>query len=139
MLAINLKKGKITSLEKLTLSETGMRSQDIFEILTEGSQAAIFHYGRFYRNGEEQKELLRQCHCELSELLEVLNKCRLLAWNGFHGAHPRNVSDGIMFSLKALVNENRSVRAEGSENFPRHYHELKRWIAEKLSQNGEEC
>ena len=38
-----------------------------------------------------------------------------------------------MFSLEALVNENRTVKAEGSANFPRHYHELKRWITENLT------
>ncbi|MBQ6655092.1 MAG: hypothetical protein IJM79_06185 [Erysipelotrichaceae bacterium] len=138
MLAINLKRGTITSLEKLMISESGMRGREEFEILPDGQNAKIRHYGIFYRQGEEQKELLRQCDCEMSEVLSFLNECRLLTWNGFHGAHPKNVSDGIMFTMEALVNGDRIVKADGSANFPRHYHELMRWISEKLSQNREE-
>ncbi len=132
MLMINLKRGKISSLEKLILKETGMRSREEFEILPDGQKAKILHYGIFYRQNEEKRQLLRESECEMSEVLSVLNQCRLLAWNGFHGAHPGNVSDGTMFDLEVLINRDRTVKADGSANFPRHYHELKNWIMEKL-------
>ena len=50
-----------------------------------------------------------------------MNECGFASWNGFDGKHPKNVSDGIMFSLFAVINDGMKVNAKGSENFPKNY------------------
>ena len=61
---------------------------------------------------------------DLRIMLDLLNKCSLLSWDGFHGKHPKGVKDGIMFSLQAVLNGGKTIKAEGSENFPRHYRDF---------------
>ena len=66
-----------------------------------------------------------------------------MKWNGFHGKHPRNVRDGEMFTFAAVVNEGEKISADGSENFPKNYRELKERLHVLLEsgddpQNGRE-
>ena len=63
--------------------------------------------------------------CSTDTVLELLNKCRILSWDGFNGPHPKNVKDGIMFTLKATVNEGKKIYATGSQNFPKHYRDFR--------------
>lgn len=59
--------------------------------------------------------------CDHTVILELLNSCDFLQWDGFSGDHPEDIQDGVMFELNAIVNDKQKVRAEGSENFPKHY------------------
>ena len=70
------------------------------------------------------KRIMPRAKGSADRILKLLNDCELISWDGFHGDHPKDVKDGIMFSLKATVNGNRNIRAEGSENFPKHFREL---------------
>ena len=67
-----------------------------------------------------------------------MNACDVPHWNGFHGAHPKNVQDGIMFSFEASVNGGQVVSADGSANFPKGYHEFVRTLDEMLAEGREE-
>ena len=58
------------------------------------------------------------------QALQLLNDCRLLAWDGFYGPHPKHVLDGTMFRLTATVNGDQTIRANGSQNFPKHYRDF---------------
>ena len=71
--------------------------------------------------------------CTMEDCLQQLNACKVGSWNGFHGAHPKNVTDGIMFTLEATVNGGTRLYADGSQNFPKHYHDFVGWLSEQLS------
>ncbi|MBR5739312.1 MAG: hypothetical protein IKY02_04915 [Lachnospiraceae bacterium] len=126
-------KAELKSLEKLTLCESGMRGTVEYEILPEGEEATVTEYRDRYINGEKERVPERQAHCHTEEVLKVLNDCRLLSWDGFHGPHPKGVLDGKMFRLEAFVNGGRRIFADGSQNFPKHYRELTDWLYQTLN------
>ena len=112
-----------------------MRGSQEHEIVMKGAAAEVTRYlFRYSRAGEER---ITDKRAEVSEeaVLKLLNSCGVLSWNGFHGAHPRGVLDGIMFSFKAEVNGGEMIRAEGSQNFPRHYRDFTDGLYKML--NGE--
>ncbi|MBR0462525.1 MAG: hypothetical protein IJJ00_07430 [Erysipelotrichaceae bacterium] len=127
-----IKKEEITSLKKMTIDEMHMRGHQAYELISEGSKTKISMYRFFYRDNKECKELQLSTECGNDEVLKILNDCRLMSWDGFKGKHLKNVHDGTMFDLEAIVNEDKTIRAEGSQNFPKHYSELMGWINEKL-------
>lgn len=124
---------KITSFEMVTLRLSGMRFSNEYEIVMQGKDARVSKYELRY---EKEKGSVRvpvnNKVCSADRVLKLLNDCELAAWDGFHGAHPKDVRDGIMFTLKATVNGNRSIRAEGSENFPKHFRELRNGLDDIL-------
>ena len=113
---------KITSFEIVTLRLSGMRFTTEYE------------YAIRYEKNEDKRIPQRQMLCSADRILKLLNDCELVSWDGFHGKHPKNVNDGIMFSLNATVNGDRKIRAEGSENFPKHFRELRDGLHAILSQ-----
>ncbi|MBQ6380823.1 MAG: hypothetical protein IJJ41_04375 [Clostridia bacterium] len=125
--------GEITALETLSLRESGMRITQVYEILEKGETAEISLYTIYYKNGEDERHLESRVNCPQAALLEQLNACKVGSWNGFHGAHPKNVMDGTMFTLEATVNGGTRLYADGSQNFPKHYHEFVSWLSEQLS------
>ncbi len=121
----NKSSGKIVSFDTVTLRESGMRYVIEYEILMKADHAEVSRYGiRFARN-EDQRILEKRAVCSTDTVLELLNKCRILSWDGFNGPHPKNVKDGIMFTLKATVNEGKKIYATGSQNFPKHYRDFR--------------
>ena len=120
--------GTITTIEALSLRLSGMRGTEEYELQGKGEQTELFHYRMIYRDGEEQREELFRTLCDTVSLLEMLNAVKMGSWNGFDGPHPRNVSDGIMFELKASVNGGTEIHARGSENFPAHFREFTDWL-----------
>ncbi len=127
---------QLRSLEKLTLHEAGMRGGAEYEILMKGEEAEVTEYRYRYSDGKEERIPERQVLCGAEEVLNILNSCRLLSWDGFHGPHPRGVLDGKTFRLEAFVNGGRRIFADGSQNFPKHYRELTDWLYQTL--NGKE-
>ena len=120
--------GTITSLEKLVLHISGMRMTEEYEITVEGGAAAVSYYVfRCVENGFE-RALEKRVELGADEVVEKLNSFGLLSWNGFRGDHPRGVRDGIMFRLEAAVDGGAVIRADGSENFPKHFKELTFWL-----------
>lgn len=114
---------EVTSFEKITLRLAGMRMTAEYEI-TDGEPAALSRFFIGYANGEDVRTLDRCVFCSRESIIALLNSCGVSGWNGFHGAHPRNVCDGTMFRISAVVNENETISAYGSENFPDGYREF---------------
>lgn len=125
--------GKIESFEKVTLCVSGMRYVSEYEITPSGDKAVFSEYCFTYRDGKRTRELKNSAFCDLAAATELLNKCRLITWDGFDGKRPPGVLDGIDFSLKANVDGNKTICANGSQNFPRHYRDLVDGIHKVLS------
>ena len=117
--------GTIDSFETVTLHLSGMRFTTEYEIVMNGKDAEITEYGiRYEKEKGDVRVPQRKAVCSAETVLKLFNDCELLAWDGFFGAHPKDVKDGIMFLLKATVNGGKNIRAEGSENFPEHFREF---------------
>ncbi len=127
--------GRVESLESFLLVESGMRGSEEYEITMEGERAVVRRYRIRYLGSDTERIPDGQGSVDSAAALEKLNSFRLGSWNGFHGPHPRFVRDGIMFRLEAQVNGGRTLRADGSENFPSGYTELKSWIYAILRNN----
>ena len=123
---------EITSFEKISLRTSGMRSTELYEILWKDTGAELSFYRMNYANRKEEQVLEKRVICDKEEILKLLNQCRILSWDGFHGEHPRGVLDGTMFSFEAIVDDGRQIRADGSQNFPTHYRDftdtLNQWL-----------
>ena len=117
-------KEEITSFQIVTLHTSGMRLTAEYEIVMKGNDAEVSEYFIRYSKNKDERVLERRAVISAEAALGLLNDCRLISWDGFHGAHPRGVLDGTMFSLKAVVNEGRVIKAEGSQNFPKRYREF---------------
>ena len=116
--------GKIVSFEIVTLHTSGMRHVTDYELLMKDGKAEVSVYGIRYSDGEKQRVLQKRAVCGEEEILRLLNRCKFLSWDGFYGPHPKGVLDGTMFRLEATVNGGRKIRADGSQNFPRHYRDF---------------
>ncbi len=126
----------IQSFEIITLRESGMRCTAEYEIVSCGDEARVSQYGTMYTQPENERVPERRAVVASNEILKLINDCNILSWDGFSGAHPLGVKDGIMFSFKAVIN-GVSIRASGSENFPKHYRDFVNAVYEMLKQ-GEE-
>lgn len=114
----------ISSFEIVTLRLSGMRFTTEYEIMMKDRDAEVVEYAIRYEKEEDRRLPQRKTVCSAERILKLLNDCELISWDGFHGRHPKHVRDGIMFSLQATVNGERKIRAEGSENFPKHYNHM---------------
>ena len=124
---------EIVSLEKLTLRISGMRLTRVYEILDTDNKAEISLYYMKCVPGGMEPELEKRAYAGMPEVTALLNSLGVGSWDGFVGHHPKNVRDGEMFELRAEVNGGESIYAHGSENFPKHYHELVRALDALLS------
>ncbi len=129
---MKLFKDRINSFEKVTLHESWMRGMADYEIVCEGERSTVTMYWLRYENGKDVRVPDTSATCSTGAVLDVLNACDLILWDGFHGKHPKGVKDGTMFRLEATVNDGETIRADGSENFPKNYRVLKDWINERL-------
>ena len=123
-------KKNITTYEKVELKISTMRGSAIYEISNEGTISEISVYRIVYGNGSAERVLEKNVAADTAAVVEKLNEVDLFRWNGFSGKHPKNVTDGVMFDLKTIVNDGITIRADGSENFPKGYRELVRWLYE---------
>ena len=126
---------KIESFEIVTLRLSGMRFTEEYEIVMKGKKAEVTEYGIRYEKNEDKRVPERKTVCSVDKVLTLLNDCELTTWDGFVGNHPKDVKDGIMFSLKATVNNGRKIYAHGSENFPKHFREFRDGLNNLLRQN----
>ena len=130
---------EIRSFETVLLRLSGMRYTAEYEILFRDGSAEISQYAiRFSKEGD-QRVPEKRAVCSEKEILQLLNSCKLLAWDGFSGAHPKGVRDGIMFRLEAVVNGNHRIYATGSENFPKHFRDFTDGLNRFLSRDREGC
>ena len=132
---IMFEKKTIISYESIYMRISGMRLTQEYEILHKDSGSEISDYWmRCASSGGMERELQRRVFCSDSQMLELLNQCDILKWDGFHGKHPRGVLDGEMFSFEATVNGGETIRADGSANFPKNFREFRRAVDQMLSE-----
>ena len=124
--------GEITAFETLTLRESGMRVTQEYAAVAKGEKVEITLYRMHYASGKEEKRPEKSGVCTLEAFMHMLNTCKVGSWNGFHGEHPKYVTDGTMFILEASVNGGKRIFADGSQNFPKHYREFVEFLGENL-------
>ena len=127
---------EIFSFDKIKVRISGMRFTKEYEIINKGEKTEISLYNMNYSDGEEKPVLEKTAETETEEFIEFLNFCNFGNWNGFYGKHPKNVRDGIMFNITAVINNGETFRAEGSENFPKGYRDFIKEL-DRLLNGGE--
>ena len=125
----------VTSAEAMTLTLRVMRGGYVYKFEGESDVTELRRYRETYRGGEDELVLESSVPCGAQTMIELMNTCGILRWNGFHGKHPKNVSDGIMFRFEATVNGGQEIFADGSENFPKGYHEFVRALDSMLAES----
>jgi len=128
----------VTSVEAMTLTLRGMRGGYVYSFEGEEGVTELRRYRESYRGGEDELVLETSVPCGAQTMIDLMNTCGILRWDGFQGKHPKNVSDGIMFRFEATVNGGQTVRADGSANFPRGYHEFVRALNAMLAESENE-
>ena len=123
---------KIESITEITISVSGMRFSSRYVIRPEGEGINLSKYAVRYRQHKEELEVEKQGLRTEEEVLKLLNDNNVAGWDGFSGAHPKHVSDGIMFTLEGIVNEGEKIYATGSQNFPKTYHDFMRGLEEMM-------
>lgn len=126
-------KEAITSVETMTLTLRGMRGSYVYTITADADQTELRRYREVYAGGETTLVLEASTACGGQEIVELMNACDIPRWNGFHGKHPKHVSDGIMFTFSATVNGGQTISADGSANYPKGYHEFVRTLNAMLA------
>ena len=114
----------VTDFSSLALRLSGMRGSREYRILCRDEETEITLCRAQYASGAEKWVPEKQVLCQTAEMIRILNDCRFLSWDGFHGKHPRGVLDGTQFFLKGTVNGDQTVTADGSQNFPRGFRDL---------------
>ena len=115
---------KIISFEKITLRTTGMRFCYEYEIIHKDETAILTRYSVRYNCSGDNLIPESRVKCDPQKVVKLLNECSILSWDGFHGAHPKGVKDGTMFSFEAVVNGSIKIKASGSQNFPKHFRDF---------------
>lgn len=130
------KKEVITSFESVEFKLSGMRFTNIYEIFSKDGKAELSLYNLFYgaETEEDRKRLEKRVVTDNQTIIDLLNKCNIIKWDGFSGANPRGVRDGYMFTFIALLNDGKRIYANGSNNFPKHYHDFTNKLTELLSE-----
>lgn len=126
-------KKSVNSVEAMTLVKRGMRGEYVYKLESEDNATKLRYYREVYSGGETVLELVKSVACDRQVIIELMNTCNIIRWDGFHGKHPKNVHDGIMFTFTAMVNGGQTVCAEGSANFPSGYHEFVRSLDAMLT------
>ncbi len=123
-----IKKKKIESFDTISFHTSGMRHSTYYDIVNKDGEAEITQYHVKYSEGEKERVVDKQAVCGADEIIKLLNDCGIMSWNGFHGKHPRGIKDGVMFRFDAKVNGGEDIHADGSQNYPKHYHDLADWL-----------
>ena len=126
----------LTSFEKITLRVIGMRYDIEYEILNKPPKAVLSLYRISYKDGSNKRVIEKSAVTDTEMMLEIFNLCKIISWDDFHGNHPKDVKDGVMFKFQAEVNEGQTVYAEGSENFPQGYREFVSALNRILEKDG---
>ena len=127
--------GIIRSFSIVRLHVSGMRFVKEYELLIKDKSVEASEYSIVYNNTHE-RIVKNKTYCSLEETIYLLNKCNILSWDGFVGHHPKNVKDGMMFDFYAVINDNKEIKANGSQNFPKHFYDLKDWLYNLLKEKN---
>ena len=118
------KRETITSFSEIRLRVSGMRVTEVYEILCRGEEAQLSQYWLSYENHEDNYHLQKRATVPAGEIIALLEQCGIIKWDGFSGKNPPHVLDVKMFDFSAIVNGDRKIRANGSNNFPKHYRDF---------------
>lgn len=118
------RKEQVDSVREVSLHTAGMRATHQYVIKPESGQLRLERYREVFTDGQIRMVPEKSVMWETEALVALMNECRVLRWDGFHGKHPRGVLDGIMFQFSATINGGRTIRAQGSANFPKGYLEF---------------
>lgn len=130
------KRETVASFSEVRLRLSGMRITEVYEILCRGGAAELSLYRLSYENHEENYHLQQRVTAPAGDIIELLNRCGVIRWDGFYGKNPRGVRDGTMFRFSATVNGERKISADGSNNFPKHYRDFTAALREMLNGAG---
>lgn len=125
---------KISDFTFITLKINGMRFSCEYEMTNDGKTVTVSLYQKICVPDGWKRQLQKRTECSIDKALLLLNDCNLHKWNNFHGKHPKNVHDGIMFTLEANVNSGIRIHADGSENFPEHFSDFRNGITNLLNE-----
>ena len=125
------KKEKVEAFSKITITMRGMRAIDEYEVINNGDTSEVSQYQIYYTKRED-RSLMKRASLNTKEFIELLNKCNIIKWDGFIGNNPPGVRDGYMFTFLAEVNDGRIIKAEGSNNYPSHFNELRQRLIKIL-------
>ena len=128
------KKELIESFEIVTLHLSGMRVSSDYEMLMKDGACEVSYYEMRYGGEQPERVLIERASCDEARAIALLNECRVIAWDGFYGPHPKGVLDGTMFRLTATVNGDRQIAAQGSQNFPKHFREFEDGLRDILKE-----
>jgi len=123
------KKKQVEAFETVTIREISMRTTEEYQLICKGDLCDISMYQiiPIPNSHDDDRVLVQSDEYSTRDLVNLMNECGFASWDGFSGKHPKNVCDGIMFTVNAVVNSGKTVKASGSENFPKHY---KRFMGE---------
>lgn len=128
-------KHTVISVDAMKLTLHGMHGSSVYKFDANANRTELHRYREFYSGEQTVLELEQSVACDTQVMIDLMNTCGIIHWNGFHGKHPKNVYDGIMFRFEATVNGGRTISADGSENFPKGYHEFVRTLDAMLSKS----
>ena len=126
----------ITSFSEIKLRLSGMRITEVYEILCLGDEAEISLYWLSYENHKDNYHLRQRATVPADDMIDLMNRCGVLKWDGFSGKNPPHVRDGTMFTFTAMVNDGRRIYADGSNNFPKHYRDFTDALYRMLEENA---
>ena len=129
---------KLGSFDVAVLHLGGMRFLCDCEITREGETAVLIRYDLRFDSGQQRRVPRVRAERPFAEVLDLFNRCGVLGWDGFHGPHPRGVLDGIVFRFTLTAEGKQIVAASGSQNFPRHFHDLRDYIETTLRESGQD-
>ena len=84
------KREQITSFSEIRLKVSGMRLTEVYEILCCGDDAEVSQYWLSYKNHEDNYNLQKHVTVPAADVIDVLNQCGILKWDGFRGKNPPN-------------------------------------------------
>lgn len=118
------KQETITSFSEIKLRISGMRITEVYEILCRGDKAELSLYWLSYENHVDNYHLSQRVTVPAGDVIDILNRCGVIRWDGFNGKNPPHVLDGTMFRFTATVNGGKKISASGSNNYPKHYRDF---------------
>ena len=97
-----------------------------YEILCEGDKSVINK-----KDNYRDDELVATVTIDTNLVINILNECDILSWDGFNGKRPKDVQDGTDFYFDAKIN-GKDIEAEGHTVFPESYNPFVKWIDSAL-------
>lgn len=119
-------KKTVMSVREMTLKISGMRTTRLYKAMHSDKGLKLERYYERFSGSEHRFELETSCSVTEASFIELMNTHGVMDWDGFHGKHPRHVSDGDMFSFSAVVNDGLTINADGSANYPNGYRDFVR-------------